>query len=155
MAPGDDPKADIERDIHERVRVGVKAVFEQILEEEMTEHLQAERRERTEHRRGERNGYYQRDLVTPVGKIEQLQVPRDREGELLTEVFERYKGMTGDVEDAVLEIYLQGVSTRRIGSITRALSKVRIGKDAVSRIAGRLEDEVKRWRERPLEAKYP
>jgi putative transposase len=78
-----------------------------------------------------------------VGKIEQLQVPRDREGELLTEVFERYKRMTGDVEDAVLEMYLQGVSTRRVGSITRALSSVKVGKDAVSRIAGRLEDEVR------------
>jgi transposase-like protein len=63
--------------------------------------------------------------------------------------------MTGDVEDAVLEMYLQGVSTRRVGSITKALSSVKIGKDAVSRIAGRLEDEVRRWRERPLEVNYP
>ena len=67
--------------IRERVKTGVKAVFEQLLEEEMTEHLQAECRERTDKQRGERNGYRYRDLITPVGHIEQLQVPRDREGE--------------------------------------------------------------------------
>jgi transposase-like protein len=155
MDPDDPMHSEIQQDIHERVKAGVKAVLEQVLEEEMTEHLQAEYRQKTQHRRGERNGHYSRGLITPVGKIEQLQVPRDCEGEFLTEVFERYKRMTGDVEDAVLEMYLQGVSTRRVGSITRALSSVKIGKDAVSRIAGRLEDEVRRWRERSLEVNYP
>lgn len=71
-----------------------------------------------------------------------------------TEVFERYKRMTGDVEEAVLEIYLQGVSTRRVGSITQALSRVKVSKDAVSRIAKRLNDEVTRWRERPIKQSF-
>lgn len=75
------PDDEIQRSIHDRVKAGVKAVFEQLLEEEMTEHLQAEYRERTQGRRGERNGHRQRDLITPAGRIEQLQVPRDREGE--------------------------------------------------------------------------
>ena len=92
----------------------------------MTAHLQAEYCERTERRRGERNGHRHRDLITPVGQIEQLQLPRDREGEFFTEVFERYKRMTGDVEEAVLEMYLQGVSTRRVSSITQALSRVKV-----------------------------
>ena len=72
-----------------------------------------------------------------------------------TEVFERYKRMTGDVEEAVLEMYLQGVSTRRVGSITQALSRVKVSKDAVSRIAKRLNDEVTRWRERPIKHSFP
>jgi len=84
-------------EISRRIREGVKAVIEQVLEEEMTEHLAAAYRERTESRRGERNGYYTRDLITPAGKIPQLRVPRDREGTFLTEVFERYKRMTGEV----------------------------------------------------------
>ena len=63
--------------------------------------------------------------------------------------------MTGEVEEAVLEMYLQGVSTRKVEAITAGLSKVKIGKDAVSRIAGRLEKELKRWRDRPLEQAYP
>ncbi len=81
-------------EISRRIREGVKAVIEQVLEEEMTEHLAAGYRERTLSRRGERNGHYTRSLITPVGRIEQLKVPRDREGTFLTEVFERYKRLT-------------------------------------------------------------
>jgi hypothetical protein len=73
-----------------RIREGVKAVIEQVLEEEMTEHLAAGY-EGTPSRRGERNGYYTRGLITPAGRIAQLRVPRDREGTFLTEVFARYK----------------------------------------------------------------
>jgi putative transposase len=147
---------DVKLDVEARVRQGVKAVLEEVLEEEMTEHLRAGYRELTPTRRGERNGYYQRNLLTPAGRIERLTVPRDREGEFVTEVFERYKRMTGDVEEAVLEMYLSGISVRKIAGVTDALSKVRIGKDAVSRIASRLQEEQREWRERSLEEKtYP
>lgn len=146
----------VKRDVQARVREGVKAVLEEILREEMTEHLEAGYRELTPTRRGERNGHYTRNLVTPAGKIERLEVPRDREGEFVTEVFERYKRMTGDVEEAVLEMYLSGISVRKIAGVTDSLSRVKIGKDAVSRIASRLEEQQKEWRERPLEEReYP
>jgi len=101
--------------ISRRIREGVKAVIEQVLEEEMTEHLAAGY-EGTPSRRGERNGYHTRDLITPAGRIAQLRVPRDREGTFLSEVFARYKRMTGEVEEAVLEMYLQGVSTRKVAA---------------------------------------
>jgi len=143
------------RDVESRLRAGVRAVIEQILQEEMTEHLQARHRERVTTRRGERNGSYTRDLITPVGKVEQLQVPRVRSGEFLTEVFDRYQRMTGNVEEAVLEMYLQGVSTRKVAEVTSALSGVPIGKDAVSRIAGRLEEDLSAFRKRRLELAYP
>jgi putative transposase len=147
---------DVKLDVEARVREGVKAVLEEVLEEEMAEHLKAGYRELTPTRRGERNGYYQRNLVTPAGKIERLEVPRDREGEFVTEVFERYKRMTGDLEEAILEMYLSGISVRKVAGITDALSKVRVGKDAVSRITRRLEEQQKEWRERSLEEKsYP
>jgi putative transposase len=146
---------DVKLDVEARVRQGVKAVLEEVLEEEMAEHLQAGYRELTPTRRGERNGYYQRNLLTPAGKIERLEVPRDREGEFVTEVFERYKRMTGDVEEAVLEMYLSGISVRKIAGVTEALSRVKVGKDAVSRIARRLEEQQREWRERSLEEAYP
>ena len=146
----------VKRDVEARVREGVKAVLEEVLQEEMTQHLDAGYRELTPTRKGERNGYYQRNLLTPAGRIERIEVPRDREGEFVTEVFERYKRMTGDVEQAVLEMYLSGISTRKIAGVTDALSKVKVGKDAVSRIASRLEEKQKAWRERPLgEKAYP
>jgi putative transposase len=147
---------DVKLDVEARVRQGVKAVLEEVLEEEMTQHLEAGYRELTPTRRGERNGRYTRNLVTPAGKIERLEVPRDREGEFVTEVFERYKRMTGDVEEAILEMYLSGISVRKIAGVTDALSRVRVGKDAVSRIARRLEEEQQAWRERSLaEKSYP
>jgi putative transposase len=151
----EDVNHDVELDVEARVRQGVKAVLEEVLQEEMTQHLEAGYRELTPTRRGERNGHYQRNLVTPAGKIEHLEVPRDREGEFVTELFERYKRMTGDVEEAVLEMYLSGISVRKIAGVTEALSRVKVGKDAVSRIARRLEEQQRAWRERPLEKAYP
>jgi putative transposase len=151
----EDVNHDVKLDVEARVRQGVKAVLEEVLQEEMTQHLEAGYRELTPTRRGERNGHYQRNLVTPAGKIEHLEVPRDREGEFVTELFERYKRMTGDVEEAVLEMYLSGISVRKIAGVTEALSRVKVGKDAVSRIARRLEEQQRAWRERPLEKAYP
>jgi transposase-like protein len=152
----EDFEHDVKLDVEARVRQGVKAVLEEVLEEEMTQHLEAGYRELTPTRRGERNGRYQRNLVTPAGKIERLEVPRDREGEFVTELFERYKRMTGDVEEAILEMYLSGISVRKIAGVTEALSRVKVGKDAVSRIARRLQEQQREWRERSLEEKgYP
>lgn len=156
MTPKHEFEHDVKMDVEARVREGVKAVLEEVLEEEMAEHLEAGYRELTPTRRGERNGHYQRNLVTPAGKIERLEVPRDREGEFVTEVFERHKRMTGDVEEAVLEMYLSGISVRKIAGVTEALSRVKVGKDTVSRIARRLQEQQRKWRERSLKEKgYP
>jgi transposase-like protein len=93
--------------------------------------------------------------LTEVGRIEQLKVPRDRVGTFLTEVFERYMpndrsaDMAGRFEEAVLEMYLQGISTWKIERVTGKLSGLQISKDAVSRIAGRLDEELDAWRSYP------
>ena len=155
MAQKEEVEQVVKQDVEARVREGVKAVLEEVLQEEMSEHLKAGYRELTPTRRGERNGHYTRNLLTPAGKIERLEVPRDREGEFVTEIFERYKRMTGNVEEAILEMYLSGISTRKIAGITDALSRVKIGKDVVSRISERLHERQRAWRERPLEKAYP
>ena len=92
----------VKLDVEARVREGVKAVLEEVLQEEITEHLKAGYRELTPTRKGECNGYYQRNLLTLAGKVERIEVPRDRDGGFVTEVFERYKRMTGDIEEAIL-----------------------------------------------------
>ena len=81
MTPKNEFEYDVKRDVQGRIREGVKAVLEEVLQEEMTEHLNAGYRELTPTRKGERNGHYTRNLLTPAGKIERLEVPRDREGE--------------------------------------------------------------------------
>lgn len=141
--------------VGDRIRSAVKAVLEEILDEEMAQHIGARHRERTEARVGERNGSYNRDLITPVGKIQQLRVPRDRDGTFTTEVFEEYHRSTGEVEDAILEMWLQGISQRKIAPITEKFGSVRIGKDAVSRIAQRLDAELFGFRSRKLTKDYP
>lgn len=143
--------------LEDRVRDAIKDVLEQVMEEEMDAQLQAKHRERTERRLGERNGHYGRGLTTTAGHIEQIRVPRAREMPFLTEVFERYRRMTGSLEEAVLEMYLQGVSTRKVEAITGKLSGTRISKDAVSRIAGRFDGVFSEWRTRQLdrERTYP
>lgn len=152
----DDEHERVTRDeVQRRVREGIKAVLEEIMEEEMTQQLQARHRQRTTTRRGERNGHYRRGLTTEAGHIEQLRVPRAREMPFLTEVFERYRRLTGSLEEAVLEMYLQGVSTRKVEAITGKLSGVKISKDAVSRIAQRLEETLSEWRTRRLDGAYP
>lgn len=150
-----DIKDRTKQSVDDRIREGIKALLEQVMEEELTEQLQAGPRERTASRNGERNGHYERSLVTAVGKIEQLRIPRLREGQFLTEVFERYRRMTGNLEEAVLEMYLQGVSTRKIEQITGRLSGVKISKDSTSRIAQRLDEVLLEWRNRRLERAYP
>lgn len=143
--------------LEDRVRDAIKGVLEQVMEEEMDAQLQARHRERTERRLGERNGHYGRGLTTTAGHIEQIRVPRAREMPFLTEVFERYRRMTGSLEESVLEMYLQGVSTRKVEEITGKLSGTRISKDAVSRIAGRFDGVFSEWRTRQLdrERTYP
>ena len=109
----EDFEHDVKLDVEAKVRQGVKAVLEEVLQEEMTQQLEAGYRELTTTRPGERNGHYTPNVVTPAGRIERLEVPRDREGEFVTELFERYKRMTGDLEEAVLEMYLSGISVRK------------------------------------------
>jgi putative transposase len=111
------------------------------------EHPEAGYRELTPTRRGQGNAYYTRNLLTPVGKIERLAGPRDRQGEFRT---------TGDVEEAILEMCLSGIFVRKIASVTDAPNRVRISKDVVSRVTSRLEEQQKAWRERPLKVRgYP
>ena len=81
LTPKHEFEHDVKRDVEARVRKGAKAGLEEVLEEEMSEHLESGYRELTPIRRGERNGQYQRNLLTSAGKIERLEVPRDREGE--------------------------------------------------------------------------
>jgi putative transposase len=98
----------------------VQEVVQQVLELEMEEALQAGKGERTEERLGYRSGYYRRGLVTRVGKLE-LRVPQDRHGRFRTEIFERYQRSEKALVAALAEMYIQGVSTRKVKAITEEL----------------------------------
>lgn len=95
-------------------------VVQKVLEEELTAYLQAEPHERTKERAGYRNGYKPRALTTRLGRME-LMVPKDREGRFQTELFERYQRSEKALMLSLVEMYVHGVSTRKVKAITEAL----------------------------------
>lgn len=133
----------------------VERTLQTILEEEMSVHLQAARYERTGERRGYRNGTKPRELHTRVGTIE-LRVPQDRDGTFSPELFARYQRSEQALVTALMEMYVQGVSTRKVTQITEALCGTSFSKSQVSALAGRLDPVLEAWRSRPLTATtYP
>jgi transposase-like protein len=98
----------------------VERVVQEVLETEITRFLEAEPYERTRERRGYRNGYKPRLLKTRVGTLELL-VPKDREGQFQTELFERYQRSEKALLLAIMPMYLEGVSTRKVRAITEEL----------------------------------
>ena len=115
------------------LRQVVREAMQQILEAEMTDTIGAEPGERTELRLGYRAGHYPRTLITRVGKLE-LRVPRDRDGRFSTELFERYQRSEKALVSALAEMYVQGVSTRKVKAITEELCGHSFSASAISQI---------------------
>ncbi len=132
----------------------VEERLQQVLEGEMEEALQAGKSERTETRLGYRAGYYNRTLITRVGKVE-LRVPQDRQGRFRTEVSERYQRSEKALVAAMLEMYVQGVSTRKVKAITEELCGHEFSSATISRIVGQLDAELEKFAQRLLEEPYP
>jgi putative transposase len=132
----------------------VRGALQAILEAEMTAHLGAEPYERGPGRAGHRNGHKPRTLHTRVGTLE-LRVPQDRAGTFSTELFARYQRSEQALVLGLMEMYLQGVSTRKVRAITEELCGTGFSKSHVSALAGRLDGELAAWRARPLTVAYP
>lgn len=133
----------------------VKEVIQEMLEIEMNNHVGALPYERTEARRGLRNGYKPRTLRTRVGTLNLL-VPKDRDGTFSTNLFERYQRSEKALVLTLMEMYIQGVSTRKVTEITEALCGTSVSKSLVSQLSSRLDHEIFVWRRRPLSShNYP
>jgi len=129
----------------------LEPILNQLLQAEMCEHLRAEPGERTDQRRGWRNGSYKRRLTTRVGRLE-LEVPRDREGTFQTSLFERYQRSEKALVLALMQMVVQG----RVKKITTKLCGREFSKSTVSRLSEGLDEQVTAWAERPLESRsYP
>ncbi len=133
----------------------VERVVQQMLEAEMTEHIGAAPYERSATRTGQRNGYKPRALRTRVGTLNLL-VPQDREGTFSTRLFSRYQRNEKALVLALMEMYLEGVSTRKVKEVTEELCGASFSRSTVSNLAAGLDAELEAWRERRLEAEaYP
>ncbi len=133
----------------------VERVLQELLEAQMSEHIGAAPYERSERRTGHRNGYKPRTLRTRIGTLNLL-VPQDREGTFSTRLFSRYQRNEKALVVALMEMYVEGVSTRKVKEITEALCGTSFSKSFVSSLASRLDAELEGWTNRRLEAgAYP
>jgi putative transposase len=132
----------------------VRAVLQEVLEGEMTEALAAAKGERVEGRLGYRSGYYPRSLITRIGKIE-LRVPQDRQGRFSTELFERYQRSEKALMAGLAEMYIQGVSTRKVKAITEELIGHSFSASSISAVVKKLDGELARFAHRRLSETFP
>ena len=136
------------------LRMMLEFMVQNALEWEMTEHLGAEAYERTDERVGYRNGYKPRTLITAVGDL-YLLVPQDREGTFQTSLYERYQRSDKALVLALMEMYLKGVSTRKVSAITEKLCGRSFSSQLVSKLAKELDEKLEAWRNRQLDEEYP
>ena len=136
------------------IKALMKEALQEVLEGEMSEFLGASSGERTEARSGYRAGYYGRSLVTRIGKLE-LRIPRDRGGEFSTELFERYARSEKALVAALAEMYVQGVSTRKVKAITEELCGHSFSASSISAINKGLDESLAKFANRPLDEAYP
>jgi len=132
----------------------VEAVLNQVLEAQVTESLGAARHERSEERAGYRNGVRPRTLYTRVGPIT-LRVPQTRDGSFSTDLFKRYQRSEQAFVLALMEMTVQGVSTRKVSAITEELCGASFSKSTVSQLCTGLDTRVRAFNERSLEGEYP
>jgi len=133
----------------------LESVLNQVLQAQVTEQIGAEPYQRTEDRKAYRNGSYSHQLTTRVGAIT-LHVPRLRDGKFSTELFTRYQRSEQAFVLALLEMVINGVSTRKVRLITEQLCGVELSKSTVSELCKRLDPLVTAWNSRPLnESRFP
>ena len=144
----------IKTELKELVRQSVQEVLNSLLDAEADQLTNAHKYERTEGRQDTRAGHYTRKLLTGAGEVE-LEVPKLRTLTFETAIIERYRRRESSVEEALVEMYLAGVSTRRIEDITELLWEAKLSAGMVSRLNGKVYEQIEAWRNRPLERSYP
>jgi len=147
-------EAQIQQHLGEMVRSTVEQTLNGLLDAEADQLCNARRYEHTEGRTDQRAGHYQRKLHTQAGEVE-LKMPKLRQAKFETAIIERYRRRESSVEEALMEMYLAGVSVRRVEDITEALWGMRVSAGAVSDLNQKMYERIETWRNRPIEGVYP
>ena len=140
--------------VDEVVRSSVEETLNGLLDAEADRLCQAKRYERSADRVDTRAGHYERKLQTKAGEVS-LKVPRLRSLPFESQIIERYRRRESSVEEALMEMYLAGVSVRRVEDITEALWGTRVSPSTVSELNQKLYERIERWRSQPIEGDYP
>lgn len=144
----------IKNELKELVRGSVEETLNKLLDEEADRITNANRYERTPDRLDTRAGHYKRKLLTTSGEVE-LRVPKLRTLPFETAIIKRYQRRESSVEEALIEMYLAGVSVRRVEDITEALWGTKVSPATVSELNQKVYVHIEQWRNRPLTHKYP
>ena len=139
--------------LQEKMKLAIQFTLIQALEEEVEVYIQAAPYERSAKRRDYRNGKYERDLGTSIGEIKALPVPRTRKG-FQSQLFDRYRRRQAELDASICQMFVQGVSTEKVGTIVETLSGSHPSPSTVSRVFHTLEAEFAAWKKRPLQAHY-
>ena len=147
-------EAKIQSHLDHMVRSTVEQTLNDMLDTEADQLCNAKRYERTEARTDQRAGHYKRKLHTKAGEVE-LRVPKLRMAKFETAIIERYKRRESSVEEALMEMYLAGVSVRRVEDITEALWGMKVSASTVSDLNQKMYERIDKWCNRPIEGQYP
>jgi putative transposase len=144
----------IKKHLGEIVRGSVQETLNALLDAEADRLCNARRYERTEARKDTRAGHYDRSIHTTSGEVH-LKVPKLRHLPFETSIIERYRRREASVEEALVEMYLAGVSVRRVEDITEALWGTRVSPGTVSKLNRKIYETIEQWRSRPIEGRHP
>jgi len=136
------------------VKGTVEETLNKMLDAEAAQLCNAERYERTEGRTDTRAGHYERKLHTKAGEVK-LKMPKLRQQKFQTAIIERYRRREASIEEALIEMYLAGVSVRRVEDITQALWGTRVSPGTVSNLNQKIYKRIEEWRSRPITGEYP
>jgi putative transposase len=145
---------DFHQYLRAEIRDATRSVMEEIMREELSQFLGAAWGESSAQRKGYRNGFYTRDLMTTAGPIKDLTVPRDRAGEFHTQAFEQYSRYEPQVAEGLTQMFVTGTSTHKVGEVAQKLMGVTPSASAVSRLNQSMTQQFEAWRERSLHAHW-
>jgi putative transposase len=137
--------------LRELARDGIRVVVEDVMREELNALLGVGWGESSHKRKGYRNGFYRRDLVTSSGRLEDLKVPRDREGHFHTQVFDRFSRYEPHIAEGLTQMFVAGTSTQKVGEVAQTLLGVAPSASTISRLNQTLAQQFESWRQRPLQ----
>jgi transposase-like protein len=144
-----------EQEFHKHLRTlaqsAVRTVLELVMREELDAFIGAAWGECSPNRKGYRNGTYTRDLATATGRLEEIKVPRDREGQFHTQAFERYSRYEPHIAEGLTQMFVAGTSTHKVGEVAQTLLGVAPSASTISRLNQSLSHQFDTWRERPLQ----
>ena len=145
----------IKTELKDLVKQSVEETLNSLLDQEAEELTKASKYERTERRKGYRSGHYMRNLQTTSGDVT-LKVPKLKGIPFETAIIERYRRRESSVEEALIEMYLAGVSVRRVEDITEALWGSKVSPGTISNLNKKAYEHIEAWRNRPLPSEqYP